>query len=186
MIKRLRSKHDVGAIIVKLFSALLAATLLTAVPLAAPVAADSPFGGFRHDETQPIEIAADNLEVQEEQGVAIFRGKVVAGQGTMRLTADELEVTYGQGGGGTGEINRLQAKGDVFIANGAETAAGDWADYDVSAGQIKMGGAVTLTQGGNVIKGAALTIDLNSGRGAVDGGGGRVKSVFAPAPKSTD
>lgn len=154
--------------------------------LAAPTFADSPFGGFRHDETQPIEIAADSLLVKEGEQIAIFSGKVVAGQGTMRLTAEELEVTYADGGGGSGQIRRLQARGDVFIANGAETAAGDWADYNVSAGLIKMGGAVTLTQGGNVVKGAALTIDLNSGQGAVEGGGGRVKSVFTPAPKETD
>lgn len=164
----------------------IAGALIAASVLAAPALAQSPFGGFRHDETQPIEIAADSLEVQEANGIAIFRGAVVAGQGTLRLTAEELEVTYGQGGGGTGEINRLQAKGDVFIANGAETAAGDWADYDVAKGTIRMGGAVTLTQGGNVIKGAALTIDLNSGQGKVDGNGGRVKSTFAPTPKATD
>lgn len=165
---------------------IIAAALVGALLSVGPAAAQSPFGGFRHDETQPIEIAADSLEVQEAQGIAIFRGKVVAGQGTLRLTADELEVTYGQGGGGTGEINRLQAKGEVFIANGAETAAGDWADYDVARGLIEMGGAVTLTQGGNVVKGGALTIDLTTGQGKVDGAGGRVQSVFAPSPRATD
>ncbi len=164
------------------YPAVLAAALL----IATPASAESPFGGFRHDETQPIDIAADSLEVQEAKGMAIFRGQVVAGQGTMRLTADELEVTYGQGGGGTGEINRLQAKGDVFIANGAETASGDWADYDVSKGLIRMGDKVTLTQGGNVVKGGSLTIDLNTGQGKVEGGGGRVQSTFAPSPKATD
>ncbi|MEM7544922.1 MAG: lipopolysaccharide transport periplasmic protein LptA [Pseudomonadota bacterium] len=148
--------------------------------------AQSPFGGFSHDSSQPIEIAADSLEVREADNLAIFAGKVVAGQGTLRLTADKLEVTYGDGGGGSGEIQRLQASGDVFIANGAETAAGDWADYDVADGTIKMGGAVTLTQGGNVVKGAALTIDLSSGQGRVEGGGGRVNSVFAPTQKATD
>jgi len=45
---------------------------------------------------------------------------------------------------------------------------------------------VTLTQGGNVVKGASLTIDLNTGRGAIDGGSGRVKSVFTPAPKKSE
>lgn len=168
-------------------TALLAASIFVAAPGAAT--AQSPFGGFRHDETQPIDIAADSLEVQEAQGLAIFTGKVVAGQGTLRLTADKLEVSYGQGeasGGGTGEIQRLRATGTVFIANGAETAAGDWADYDVAGGLIRMGDAVTLTQGGNVVKGAALTIDLNTGQGKVEGGGGRVQSTFAPAPKATD
>ena len=152
--------------------------------IAAPALAQSPFGGFKHDETQPIEIAANSLEVQEENRIAIFTGEVVAGQGTLRLTADELEVAYGDGGGGTGQIRNIKARGDVFIANGAETAKGDTAEYDVEAGQIAMSGNVTLTQGGNVVKGASLTINLNTGQGKVDGGGGRVKSVFQPAPKS--
>ncbi|MEM8752540.1 MAG: lipopolysaccharide transport periplasmic protein LptA [Pseudomonadota bacterium] len=154
--------------------------------LAGAAFADGPFGGFKHDESQPIEIAADSLEVRESDNVAFFRGEVVAGQGTLRLTASELEVDYGGSAGDTGQIRRLQARGAVFIANGAETAAGEWADYDVAAGLIKMGGQVTLTQGGNVVKGASLTIDLNTGQGRVDGGGGRVRSVFTPAPRSTD
>lgn len=161
-----------------------AAAALLALGLAAGAAAQQkgPFGGFRHDRTLPIEIAADSLEVQESEDLAIFRGGVVAGQGTLRLTADELRVTYG-GGGASGQIRRLEAKGSVFLANGDETAAGDAAEYDVAAGAIRMTGAVTLTQGGNVVKGGSLTIDLNSGRGRVEGGGGRVMSVFTPAPK---
>ena len=159
---------------------------LGALALAAPALAqsNSPFGGFKHDETQPIEIAADALEVQEANSIAIFRGAVVAGQGTMRLTANELEVLYG--GTETGQIRNLKARGDVFIANGAETAKGEFAEYDVENGKIVMTGAVTLTQGGKVVKGASLTIDLNTGRGAIDGGGGRVKSVFTPAPKKSE
>ena len=159
-----------------------AAAVLAVFPLVA--AAQNPFGGFKHDETQPIEIAADSLEVREADRIAIFQGKVVAGQGTLRLTADNLEVSYGASTGETGEINRLKANGDVFLANGAETAAGAWADYDVGAGLIKMGGGVTLTQGGNTVKGGTLVINLNTGQGKVEGG--RVKSVFAPAPKETD
>lgn len=165
---------------------ILIGAFLGAFALAAPALAqsNSPFGGFKHDETQPIEIAADALEVQEANSVAIFRGAVVAGQGTMRLTANELEVLYG--GTETGQIRNLKARGDVFIANGAETAKGGFAEYDVENGKIVMTGGVTLTQGGNVVKGASLTIDLNTGRGAVDGGGGRVKSVFTPAPKKSE
>lgn len=163
----------------------------TAIALATLVAAggaiaqsNSPFGGFRHDETQPIEIAADSLEVREAQGIVVFTGAVDAGQGTLRLTSNKLTVTYGDGGAGSGEINKMRAEGSVFIANGAETASGEWAEYNVAGGIITMGGAVTLTQGGNVVKGGSLKIDLNTGRGAVDGAGGRVKSVFTPAKKS--
>ena len=144
----------------------------------------SPFGGFKHDETLPIEIAANSLEVREQEKIAVFKGEVVAGQGTMRLSADELEVNYAGDGAGTGQIQRLQARGGVVVANGAETASGDYADYNVAAGTIRMTGNVTLNQGGNTVTGESLSIDLNSGRGAVDGGSGRVKSVFAPAPKN--
>lgn len=164
-----------------------AAALLAALaPTLAAAQSSGPFGGFRHDRTLPIEIAADSLEVREGEKIAIFRGAVVAGQGTLRLTAEELEVNYGPGGGGTGQIQRIQARGSVFLANGAETAAGDQANYDVAAGRITMTGEVTLTQGGNVVKGASLSIDLDSGQGRVEGGGGRVMSVFTPAPKQTD
>ena len=163
---------------------LLAALLGLAVATSAAAQSVNPFGGFKHDETQPIEIAADELEVREAEQIAVFRGKVDAAQGTLRLNADLLEVHYGDGGAGSGEINRMRAEGEVFIANGAETATGEWAEYDVSGGEIAMGGGVVLTQGGNVVKGARLTIDLRTGRGAVDGGSGRVRSVFKPAPAS--
>ncbi|MFV0474753.1 MAG: lipopolysaccharide transport periplasmic protein LptA [Pikeienuella sp.] len=158
------------------------AALLAACASGAGAQSPSPFGGFRHDSTQPIEIAADSLEVREGEKVAVFRGGVVAGQGTLRLTAEELKVDYGDGGAGEGQIRRLEARGKVFIANEAETAAGEFAEYDVAAGRIRMTGAVTLTQGGNVVKGEALSINLDSGEGRIDGGGGRVKSVFTPAP----
>lgn len=164
--------------------------LVRALALAAVVATGaaaqsaSPFGGFKHDETQPIEIAADSLEVREQEKIAVFKGEVVAGQGTMRLSADELEVNYAGDGGGTGQIQRLQARGNVVVANGAETASGDYADYNVAAGTIRMTGDVTLNQGGNTVSGQSLSIDLNTGRGNVEGGSGRVKSVFAPAPKN--
>jgi lipopolysaccharide export system protein LptA len=145
----------------------------------------SPFGGFKHDETQPIEIAADTLEVREADKVAVFSGTVDAQQGTLRLTADTIEVAYGNGEGGTGQIRRMKATGNVFIVNGAETASGDWAKYNVAGGLIEMGGTVTLTQGGNIIKGASLTIDLKTGQGKIQGGAGvRVKSTFTPAKVS--
>lgn len=141
----------------------------------------SPFGSFRHDSTQPIEITADALEVRDAESRAIFSGSVVAGQGTLRLSADTLSVWYadGEGGDGTGEISRLRADGDVFLSSGAETARGAWADYAVVDGLVTMGGGVTLTQGDNAIRGDRLTVDLNSGVGRVEGG--RVQSVFTPA-----
>lgn len=145
----------------------------------------SPFGGFKHDSSLPIEVTADALEVRQAENLAIFSGEVIAGQGTLRLTADKVFVTYTSGGGGdasTGAISNLRAEGSVFLSNGSETAEGAWAEYDVDAGTIRMGGGVVLTQGGNAIRSQTLFIDLNSGVGRVEGGGGgRVQTVFEPS-----
>ena len=142
----------------------------------------NPFGGFKHDSTQPIEISADALEVAESERRAVFTGEVVAGQGTLRLTADALTVWYATEGGGedggSGRIDRVRAEGDVFLSSGAETARGDWAEYDVSSGEVPMGGGVTLAQGDNAVSGERLFVDLNAGRGRIEGG--RVRSVFSP------
>ena len=159
------------------------ALALSAMGAAAQQAAN-PFGGFKHDSTQPIEITADALEVRQAESRAIFSGAVVAGQGTLRLTADTLDVWYAQaeGGGGGGDIDRLRAEGDVFLTSGAESARGAWAEYTVSTGMITMGGGVVLAPGENAIRGERLVVDLTSGQGRVEGG--RVQSVFNPASRS--
>lgn len=141
-----------------------------------------PFGGFKHDSTSPIEITSDAFEVRQAEELAIFSGNVVAGQDTLRLTADRVEVSYSEQAedSETGAIRLLIAEGDVFLSNGSETAQGENARYDVEAGMIIMTGDVTLTQGKNVISGDRLNIDLESGRGRVEG---RVKTIFAPQEK---
>lgn len=161
-----------------------ALALIAALTLSDASAQQSnPFGSFKHDASQPIEIVADSLAVDQAAQQATFEGKVEAGQGTLRLTAEKVVVTYGgDGDGATGKIRRMRADGDVFLSNGAETAKGDWADYDVAGGAVTMGGGVVLTQGENAISGQELTIDLNAGTGKISGG--RVKSVFTPAKES--
>ena len=161
---------------------LLAAALMA---LVAPAQAQSknPFGGFKHDKRAKIEVEANSLQVVQDQKLAIFEGEVVAGQDTMRLTADKLAVTYGSlaGGQDTGEIQHMRADGNVFLVNGNETAKGAWAEYDVAGGLIRMGGDVVLTQGDNAVAGQSLEIDLNTGHARI--GGGRVTSVFTPSEK---
>ena len=161
-------------------AALAAAICLTAAAAAQDAA--NPFGSFKHDADQPIEITADSLAVNNTRRVATFSGDVVAGQGTLRMTADRIVVSYaGEAGGDTGKIDSLRAEGKVFLSNGAETARGEWADYDVAGGRVTMGGGVVLTQGDNAISGQTLSIDLNAGKGVISGG--RVRSVFKPAAK---
>ncbi len=164
----------------KITGVALAVALVAAV-LPARAQTEGPFGGFKHDRTAPIEITSDALEVHQAENLAIFSGAVVAGQGTLRLTADRLDVYYTQQEGtedpGTGDIRNMQAHGNVFISNGTETAQGEQAEYDVAAGTITMTGSVVLTQGQNVISGQRLVIHVDEGQGRMEG---RVKSIFSP------
>lgn len=166
--------------------ALAVALGLSAGVPAASAQVAGPFGGFKHDSKAPIEIASNSLEVDQAEGRATFSGEVVAEQGTLKLTADQLTVTYqtGEAAAGTGEIQDMRAEGNVFLSNGSETARGDWAEYDVAGGTMRMGGGVVLTQGENAISGQQLVINLDAGTGRIDGSGGRVKSVFTPSQGS--
>ncbi len=155
-----------------------------------------PFGGFKHDSSEPIEVTSETLEVREAESIAIFTGSVKAGQGTLRLEADRVVVAFDQDArdSETGAIRNMKAEGDVFLSNGAETAEGRFAEYDVETGKMFMRGDVVLTQGANVIAGEVLEIDLNTGVAnmvgqrtaaaeAEDGGEGRVRMRFVPAAR---
>jgi len=153
-------------------------------------------GGFKHDSTQPIEIASDTLEVRQSDQKAIFSGDVRARQGETYMRANKFEVTYNQntgdagGDNGMGAIQRVQATGNVFLSTGTESAQGDWADYNVETGKVIMGDNIALTQNKNVITGSRLNINLVSGQARIEGGiktgtsSGRVKSIFVPQKKT--
>ncbi|MEL6978075.1 MAG: LptA/OstA family protein [Pseudomonadota bacterium] len=168
----------------------VAGAALAGVIFAGGAAAQSgatPFGGFEHDSTQPVEVAADALEVRNADQKAIFSGNVRVRQGEVAMKAEWLEVTYaGRGGAanaasGGGAIDRLRARGNVIITNGAEMAKSREADYDVAAAEISLAGDVLLVQGQNVIKGDRLKIDLATGTARMVSEGDRVKVQLDPS-----
>lgn len=181
-------------------AALLAAALTAALASgsAAAQSRTTPFGGFQHDTTRPVEVSSDQLEVRNADQKAIFTGNVRVRQGGVLMKADWLEVTYANRArgamkasasdplGGGGAIDRLRARGEVIISNGAETARSREADYDVASAAIILTGDVILLQGKNVLKGEKLRIDLTNGSAKMIGGGrgassGRVRVQLDPA-----
>lgn len=72
---------------------------------------------------EPIDIASDWLLIDDEKKYAQFKGNVKVKQGTTRLRAGELTVSYAGGdnlsanaqmsGGGAAQITKMEAKGDV-------------------------------------------------------------------------
>ena len=158
----------------KLFK-LAAVIVALGVPSGAFAQAQVAFGGLKHDSSLPIEIAADQLSVDQADGSAVFNGNVKIGQGDMRLSAGKVRVEYTTGAGTTGEISKLFASGGVTLINGAEAAEARDATYTISSGTVVMTGSVILTQGQNALSSDKLIVNLTSGTGTMEG---RVKSII--------
>ncbi|WP_347265704.1 lipopolysaccharide transport periplasmic protein LptA [Paracoccus sp. (in: a-proteobacteria)] len=153
---------------------LLPVVLSLALTGGAALAQNRGFGSAQ-DIGQPVEVTAETLAVDQKTGTAVFSGNVLIGQGEMRLSADRVSVTYAQGD--QRRISALKAEGNVTLVSGGDAAEAGTADYDVESGHVVLSGDVLLTQGGNVLAGDRVTVDLASGTASASG---RVRSVLQP------
>jgi lipopolysaccharide export system protein LptA len=161
--------------------------LLAALGLGPALGQTSALKG--HNSNAPVDVAADRIEVQDRADRAIFSGNVVVRQGELTLTAARLTVAY-SGGGGV-ELRRIDATGGVLVKSPSETARGDVGIYDLERRIITLIGDVSLVQKDAKVNGGRLTIDLDSGRAVMDGGGppgttsqgGRVTGTFTVPQK---
>ncbi|MFC7702727.1 lipopolysaccharide transport periplasmic protein LptA [Plastorhodobacter daqingensis] len=152
------------------------ALLVPGLPLPAVAqGAQVAFGTMQADTSLPVEVTADQLEVDQADGTAVFTGNVTIGQGAMRLTADRVRVEYAAGG--VNRIARLLASGNVTLASGNEAAEAQEADYSIDDGRIVMTGDVLMTQGQNALSGERMVVDLTRGTALVEG---RVRTILAP------
>ena len=143
------------------------------------------------DADQPIDINADNLEVQQDKNLAIFSGNVIAVQGQIKLRAEQLRVWYrasadsgsGSAAGNNGTIIRIDAIDRVFVSSSTETAQGDIGIYEVADQRLTLTGAVVLTRGENVLRGNKLVMNLATGQSKISGG--RVHGRFVPPKRKS-
>jgi lipopolysaccharide export system protein LptA len=142
-----------------------------------------------HNSNAPVDVAADRIEVQDRADRAIFSGNVVVRQAELTLTAARLTVAYSSGGGV--ELRRIDATGGVTVRSPSETARGNVGIYDLERRIITLIGDVSLVQRDARVNGGRLTIELDSGRAVMDGGGppgttsqgGRVTGTFTVPQK---
>ncbi|GLQ35498.1 protein-glutamate methyltransferase [Amylibacter marinus] len=127
-----------------------------------------------HDASQPVEVTADSLTVDQASRTAVFSGSARVGQGAMRLGADQIQVTYSDT---ASEISKVSATGSVVFTNGAENAEADRANYDVAKGLLIMQGNVLLLQGGNAFSADTLELDVLNNSANLTG---NVKTVLVP------
>ena len=152
-------------------------TFVLATP-ALPQGTQVALSGQEQDPDAPVEITSTTLSVDRETGIARFEGDVVVVQGLLRLTSDEVLVSYLEDrDSGETQVEEIIATGNVVVVNGEEAAEGDQAVYDPISRTVEMTGDVLLTQGPSTIAGEVLVIDLTTCQGTMQG---RVRTVFQP------
>lgn len=102
---------------------------------------------------QKITIDADQLVLDEQKNVAVWKGHVVAKRSDTTITAPELTALYDDGG----NITRLQARGGVEATEKDRWARGQRGDYDVDKGVLVVTGQPQAKQGNNRMKGTRVT-----------------------------
>ena len=145
---------------------------------------------------EPIEIVADRMDAYNEKKLVIFSGNAVATQGDKEIKSDRLLLYYKKETGkkekigakeidGTGDLEKIEAKGNVIVTQKEKVATGDEAVYLQDSGQIIMTGNATLRDGKNLIKGDKVIVFVNEDRGTVESDPQkRVKAIIYPQEKS--
>jgi lipopolysaccharide export system protein LptA len=85
------------------------------------------------------------------------------------------------GPGGSSQIRRLEAKGNVVVTQKDQVVTGENAVFDTKTNLVTMvggTGGVILTQGKNVLRGDRLIVDMTTGVSRVESDSGRVQGLF--------
>ncbi|MEP0963157.1 MAG: lipopolysaccharide transport periplasmic protein LptA [Roseobacter sp.] len=151
---------------------LLPSLILTFATSLAAQGTQVAFGTIQQNSGLPVEVTADSLSVDQTAGTALFSDNVLIVQGEMRLSADNVLVTYDSQAQG---IDRIEATGNVILVSGQDAAESARADYNVDDGTILMSGNVLVTQGPAVLTSDAMTVRLDDGTAQMSG---RVKTVL--------
>ena len=163
----MRSGHILKAILLAFGLGLLASA-------ATAQGANIEFAGLKTDVSQPVQVTADQLSVNQADGTAVFSGNVVITQGAMKLKAATVTILYAAD---RKSVESLHADGGVTLASGTDAASAETADYLPNTGDLTLIGKVILTQGQAAISGEKLVLSLTSGLGTMSG---RVTTVFTP------
>jgi len=124
-----------------------------------------------------IKISADKMEVYEDDGLAVFKGKVYAETKDMKLWADTLYIYYVKGEAKR-DIQRAVALGSVKIEKGPWRAVAGKATYFKTQEKVILEENPKVWHEKNLVEGDLVIIYFNEDRSEVvskEGGRVRVK-----------
>jgi len=150
---------------------------------------------IKAEKNQPIEIVSNRLDAYSEKRLVVFSGNAIATQGDRIIKSDRIMLYYkkdsreadriGAGGAGrAGDIEKIEAKGNVTVTQGERIVTGDDAVFYQEMQKIVVTGNAAMREGRNVIQGERIVVLLNENRGIVESGGSKkVKATIYPEDK---
>jgi lipopolysaccharide export system protein LptA len=160
-------------------------SLQVLLPLLAALASTAAQAALVLDRNAPIQIEADSATIDEPSGTAVYRGKVVLQQGTLKLQSRELTVVIKDGRA----LQAVAAGVPVLLDQSAsETDEAIHAEarkitFLIKEDRMLLDNQATLRQGERLFQGAHIDYDVVNRRVNASGGGSsRVLLVLPPTP----
>ncbi|UAB78590.1 OstA family protein [Erythrobacter sp. SCSIO 43205] len=120
-----------------------------------------------HDTNAPVSFDAGSIDFDDRANRVVLSGNVVVNQGPLSVRSNRMLASYTDDG--SLDVQRITANGGVVVTRANERASGDVAVYDFGKRIITMAGNVSLSRGGDVLRGERLVINLATGLSSVDG-----------------
>ena len=136
------------------------------------------------DRDQPIRVQADSAELDDKQGVAVYRGGVVITQGTLKITGDTVTITQDA----NGEIEVFTSVGkpayyeqQPAVDKDIVKAYGLTIQYFAANERIVLIDQAKVVQEGNTFEGEKIVYDTR--RQIVNAGRATGSNVTTPRPR---
>ncbi|MGH8352874.1 MAG: lipopolysaccharide transport periplasmic protein LptA [Pseudomonas sp.] len=136
------------------------------------------------DREQPIRVQADTAELDDKQGVAVYRGDVVITQGTLKITGDTVTITQDK----NGDIEVFTSVGKPAyyeqkpaVDKQIVKAYGLTIQYFAANEQIVLVDQAKVIQEGNTFEGEKIVYDTQ--RQIVNAGRATGATVTTPRPR---
>ena len=150
------------------------------------LATAGPAAALTSDRSQPIRIQADRVTLDEARGVSVYEGRVHLTQGSLKLTADRVQVFTAEK-----KLSRIEAEGDLAVL---ETQTDDGREVHAESRRMEFRAAertvilleqARLTQGPNQFASERIVYDLEHAivNAGDKSGGQRVEVVIVPETK---
>ncbi|MCX5849198.1 MAG: lipopolysaccharide transport periplasmic protein LptA [Deltaproteobacteria bacterium] len=150
---------------------------------------------FSKQSDEPMEITSNRMEAFNENKLVVFSGNAMVKQGSNVLKSDKLLLYYKKEPDKkekvgtieterTGDLEKVEAKGNVSLTQGKRIATGDEATYFRDSAKIILTGNAVLSEGKNLIKGDKVIVYINEDRGVVESNTKKqVKAIIYPQEK---